>query len=224
MTLHTSPQDTPWMQSMLDGQLRPHGLCQPLILERVKALPRDAFVLGSAQNCGAAYADTPCPLTETRSLLPVRAVARMVEALNLKPESRVLVLAAGTGYEAAFLAPFASEVVACEDDGALQPLLRKNLRGMENVSVLPNGPLQVPASSQPFTHVVLGAPFEVLPQALLKKLFTPVVVAGVRVQPSGLSTALVMHHQGHTWLEDVLCECPAGPAHPQLRASEAFIF
>ncbi|MFO0500300.1 MAG: protein-L-isoaspartate O-methyltransferase family protein, partial [Pseudomonadota bacterium] len=175
--------EQPLLQAMLDGQLRPTGVSDHAVLASAQSLPRGPFTLGDVDG---AYTDSPCNLTPTRSLLPARVAARLVQALGLTEESRVLVLAAGTGYEAALLAPMVASVVACEDDEALQGALRRNLRDIKNAEALPNGPLRSPASSQPFTHVLVAAPFEVLPSALLQALPSTIKLAGVRVSESGI--------------------------------------
>lgn len=213
--------EQPLLQAMLDGQLRPNGVSNHAVLTSAQSLPRGLFTLG---NIDGAYTDSPCSLTATRSLLPARVAARLVQALGLNAESRVLVLAAGTGYEAALLAPMVASVVACEDDEALQGALRSNLRDVKNAEALPNGPLRIPASSEPFTHVLVAAPFEVLPSQLLQALPNSVRLAGVRVSEAGIPTALVLQRQGSVWLEETLFESPVGPVHPALRAADHFVF
>lgn len=213
--------EQPLLQAMLDGQLRPNGVSDHTLLASAHTLPRGVFTLG---DINGAYSDSPCMLTPTRSLLPARVAARLVQALKLDMASQVLVLAAGTGYEAALMAPMAGHIVACEDDAVLQGVLRKNLRGIANIEALPNSPLRVPASSTPFTHVLIATPFEVLPSSLLQQLPTTIKIAGVRVSEAGIPTALVMQRQGSVWLEETLFESPVGPVHPALRAADHFVF
>ena len=215
--------ETTHLHAMIDGQLRPNGVADHALLARVAALPRTPFA-PKGTELAALYLDQPLPLHGSRSLLPPRTSARLVQALGADDTSRVLVLGAGTGYEAALLAPLVGSLTACEDDAALQPLLRKNLKPYSNASVLPFAPNRVPASSEPFTHVLAAVPFAVLPAAVLGAVGEGGKIAGVRVAETGLPTALVQTRIGKSWLAETLFETAAGPVHPQLAAAEHFVF
>lgn len=71
--------------------------------------------------------------------IPTESTLRQVlAACNIKPESRVLHLGAGTGYGTAVLARLAAEVVAVEQQEFLATFARETLRhqGLENVKVV----------------------------------------------------------------------------------------
>jgi protein-L-isoaspartate(D-aspartate) O-methyltransferase len=208
---------------MIDGQLRPNGVSDHTLLARVAALPRAAFAPHGTETA-ALYLDQPLALSSTRSLLPPRTAARLIQALELNAHSRVLVAAAATGYEAALLAPLVQHVTACEQEPDLLNMLRSNLAPYPNAEVLPFGPTQRLAVSTPFTHLLLAAPFAVVPSSLTELLVEGCKLAGVRVGESGLPTALVRTKHGKAWLEETLFESPAGPVHPALTATEHFVF
>lgn len=211
------------LQAMIDGQLRPNGVTDAALLARVAALLRQPFA-PPGTDPAVLHLDQPLPLGNGRSLLPPRTSARLIQALNLTPTSRVLVVAAGTGYEAALLAPLVAKVTACEDDAALLLALRTNLVGYANADVLPFGPAQRLASSEPFHHILIAAPFAVVPPVLSALLAEGGTLAGVQVNEAGLPTALVRTKHGKSWLEETLFESPAGAVHPGLAAHEHFIF
>jgi protein-L-isoaspartate(D-aspartate) O-methyltransferase len=211
------------LQAMIDGQLRPNGVSNHALLARVAALPREAFA-PATPDAAALYLDQPLALSATRSLLPPRTAARLVQALDLNAQSRVLVAAAATGYEAALLAPLVQSVTACEQDPDLLNMLRSNLAACANTDVLPFGPAQRVATSEPFTHLLVAAPFAVLPPCLTELLAEGGKLAGVRVAEAGLPTALIRTKHGKAWLEETLFESPAGPVHPALMATEHFVF
>jgi len=70
-------------------------------------------------------------------MLEPKVTARMVEALNLQPTDRVLLIGAGGGYTAALLAALAGQVTAVEIDAQLLASARRNLAaaGIENVAL-----------------------------------------------------------------------------------------
>jgi protein-L-isoaspartate(D-aspartate) O-methyltransferase len=211
------------LQAMIYGQLRPNGVSDHALLARVVAVPRAAFA-PQGTEAAALYLDQPLPLPHGRSLLPPRTAARLIQALELNSYSRVLVVAAASGYEAALLAPLVESVTACEQDPDLLNLLRSNLAPYPNAEVLPFGPAQRLAVSTPFTHILLAAPFAVLPNSLTELLAEGGRLAGVQVNDAGLPTALVRTKHGKVWLEETLFESPAGPVHPALMATEHFVF
>ncbi len=215
-------QPTP-LQAMIDGQLRPNGVCDHALLARVAALPRAPFA-PIHTDAAALHLDQPLPLSGTRSLLPPRTAARLIQALELNASSRVLVAAAATGYEAALLAPLVQHVTACEADPDLLPLLRHNLTAFTNATILPFGPGQRLAASLPFSHILVAAPFAVLPPALTELLAQGGKLAGVSMSEAGLPTACVRTKIGQSWLLETLFETPAGPVHPSLAANEHFVF
>jgi protein-L-isoaspartate(D-aspartate) O-methyltransferase len=213
----------PQLHAMIDGQLRPNGVSDHGLLARVAALPRAPFAPQGAE-AAALYADQPFTLSATRSLLPPRTAACLIQALELKAHSRVLVVAAATGYEAALLAPLVQRVTACEQDPDLLKMLRSNLAVYPNAEVLPFGPTQPLAIAQAYTHIFIAAPFAVLPPTLGQILAEGGRLAGVQVNDAGLPTALVRTKHGKSWLEETLFESPAGPVHPALAATEHFVF
>ncbi|MCA3243717.1 MAG: hypothetical protein INF43_00225 [Alphaproteobacteria bacterium] len=218
-----STPDALYLEAMIDGQLRPNGVTNTALLARVAALPRQPFA-PAGTDPALLHLDQPLPLGGSRSLLPPRTSARLIQALELTPRSRVLVAAAGPGYEAALLAPLVAHVTACEADASLLLALRTNLVDYANADVLPFGPAQRLASSEPFTHVLLAAPFAVVPPVLSALVADGGKLAGVQVNEAGLPTALVRTKHGKSWVEETLFESPAGAVHPALAAGEHFVF
>ncbi len=214
---------SPVMQAMIDGQLRPNGVTEAWLLARVAALPRAAFV-PTATDDAQLHTDQPLALGNGRSLLPPRTSARLIQALNLTAESRLLVVAAATGYEAALAAPQVAQLTAMEDNPTLLPLLRRNLAPHPQATVLPYGPSQPLAVSSLFTHMLVAAPFAILPATLGRLLVEGGTLVGVRCTEAGLPTALVRTKHGKTWLEETLFESPAGAVHPAMAATEHFVF
>jgi protein-L-isoaspartate(D-aspartate) O-methyltransferase len=215
--------ETASREAMIEGQLRPNGVTDAALLARVAALPRQPFAPAGTDSA-VLYLDQPLPLGYGRSLLPPRTSARLLQALELNAQSRLLVVAAGSGYEAAMAAPLVAHLTAAENNPTLLATLRQNLVNFTNAEILPFGPAQRLAVSQPFTNILVAAPFAVLPAALTELLAEGGKLAGVRVDESGLPTALVRTKHGTTWFEETLFETPAGVVHPALAAAEHFVF
>ncbi len=104
--------------NMVKSQVIPNGITDDLLLKSLQATAREPFIV--APHTDFAYSDLAIPLAdgERRYLKPLQ-LAQMIQSLELKPESSVLVVGAGSGYEAALLADMGMKVSALETDAAL---------------------------------------------------------------------------------------------------------
>jgi protein-L-isoaspartate(D-aspartate) O-methyltransferase len=101
-----------------------------------------------------------------------RDFSKLVNIAAVRPEDRVLDIAAGTGYSAAVLSRLATSVVALEQDDAAAKILKDGLAaaGVTGVEVV-SGPLKagVPAKG-PFDVVFVNGAIEEVPAAWLSQL------------------------------------------------------
>src|SRR6266403_109462 len=95
------------------GRLREHyGITDPRVLEAMRTVPRHSFVPEALQS--RAYGDHALPISANQTISQPYIVARMTELLELKQESRVLEIGAGSGYQTAVLAKIAGQVYSIE--------------------------------------------------------------------------------------------------------------
>lgn len=85
------------VESLLN-QLRTQGIVDERVLEAIALVPREKFVDEAFEH--KAWENTALPIGEGRPS-PSRMVARMTELLTLTPESRVLEIGTGSGYQTA---------------------------------------------------------------------------------------------------------------------------
>src|SRR5215475_16227815 len=104
-------------RNMVDGQLRPNRVTNAALLAAVGELPRERFLPDGLRS--VAYADDDVPLGGGRFLMEPMVLARLVQALQVQPDDKVLVVASGRGYGAALLSRLAKSVVAVESDPTL---------------------------------------------------------------------------------------------------------
>ena len=97
---------------MVVRQIQDRDVQDPCVLEAMRTVPRHAFVPQSYQD--DAYADCPLPIGHGQTISQPYIVAFMTEALHLDPNSRVLEIGTGSGYQAAVCAQIAREVFTIE--------------------------------------------------------------------------------------------------------------
>jgi protein-L-isoaspartate(D-aspartate) O-methyltransferase len=99
------------------GTIKGYGLSDPAVLKAMSAVPRHEFV--PENSSGSAYADSPLPIGHGQTISQPYIVAEMTRQLALKPDSKVLEVGTGSGYQAAVLTHFTPWVYSIEIVGAL---------------------------------------------------------------------------------------------------------
>ena len=89
-------------RNMIDGQLRPNRVTNAPLLAVIGELPRERFLPDAMRS--VAYADDDVALGDGRYLMEPMVLARLIQALQPRPEDRALVVASGRGYGAALMA------------------------------------------------------------------------------------------------------------------------
>jgi protein-L-isoaspartate(D-aspartate) O-methyltransferase len=179
-------------RSMVDSQIRPNDVTDPRIIAAMLELPREHFV--PPERANLAYLDDDLPVRNAthdraaRYLMEPMVLARLVQALNLVDEDRVLDVGSATGYSTALLAKLSSHVVSLEEDSELASSARRNLSdvGVSNVEFV-TGPLKAGAAEKGlYDAILLNGSVEVVPDELLAQLKEGGrLVAVVRGNPPG---------------------------------------
>ena len=90
---------------MVDTQVRPNDVSNPEIVSAFMKTPREAFVPSSRKS--VAYSELEIETSEGRSLWTPRDTGKLVKLAGIKPTDIVLVVGAGSGYEAALISRLA---------------------------------------------------------------------------------------------------------------------
>lgn len=168
-------------ESMVDYQIISRGIDDPLVVEAMRRVHREAFVPDSLRD--AAYEDGPLPIGAGQTISQPYIVALMTDALELRGGERVLDIGTGSGYAAAVLACIAADVFTIERIPELAERARKNLvaEGFDNVRVrCGDGTLGWPDEA-PFDGITVAAGAPAVPDALKHQL----AVGGHLVIPVG---------------------------------------
>ena len=160
--------------NMIEQQIRPWEVLDPLVLELLSVVKREDFV--PEAHKALAFADLELPLADTpgvgQTMLVPRMEARMLQELGVKTKDTVLEIGTGSGYMAALIAAKAEFVYSVEIDPALAGMARENLQRVDvaNVSVELGDGAQGWAQQAPYDAIVLSGSTPVLSEALLRQL------------------------------------------------------
>ncbi len=155
---------------MVERQIRARGIRSPRVLQAMLRVPRESFV--PPHLVMHAYDDTPLPIGEGQTVSQPYIVARMLEALDLADDDRVLEIGTGSGYSAALLARLAAEVYTIERSAPLARTAAERLArlGGAHVHVVhADGTLGWPAAA-PFDGIVVTAGGPQVPDSLRRQL------------------------------------------------------
>lgn len=150
--------------------MRRRGIHDERVLGAMYKVPRHAFV--ARQSWDEAYGDHPIIIGEQQTTSQPYIIAVMVQAAQIGPESRVLEIGAGSGYQTAVLAELAREVFAVERFSSLAEAARGTLEGLgyRNITVVAgDGSLGYPEAA-PYDAIIVSAAAPSIPPALVEQL------------------------------------------------------
>ncbi|MGI6460076.1 MAG: protein-L-isoaspartate(D-aspartate) O-methyltransferase [Candidatus Hydrogenedentales bacterium] len=157
-----------------DAMVRHHiagrGVTDPRVLAAMRRVLRHKFVPRDKANC--AYEDRPLEIGSGQTISQPYIVAKMTEMLELTPQSRVLEIGTGSGYQAAVLAELAAEVISVERFPHLAEEARMALESLEydNVTVvIGDGTLGWPDRA-PYDGIIVTAAAPAMPPSLQSQL------------------------------------------------------
>lgn len=99
-------------EKMVRSQLIKRGIADKRVLATMSGIPRERFLADELK--AKCYHDGPLPIGQGQTISQPYIVAKMTEALNLSPESRVLEIGSGCGYQTAVLAELVADVYSIE--------------------------------------------------------------------------------------------------------------
>ena len=166
---------------MVERHLKARGIDDPLLLEAMGTVPREAFVPEHLQEF--VYEDSALPIESGQTISQPYIVARMIELAEIKPGDKVLEVGAGSGYAAAVMSRMANKVFAIERHEELAKLAAARLKrlGYANVEIICRRRHQGLAEEAPFQAIIVSAGGPHVPEALKQQL----AIGGRLIVPVG---------------------------------------
>lgn len=161
-------------RTMVDCQLRTFDVSDRAVLAAMDEVPREAFMPEGRE--ALAYSDQNIVVWDRAGLrrraVPPMALGRVIQALELAPDARVLDVGMGLGYGPALMARLGAFVVGLETDEALAAEARSRLgaAGFAQVEIRV-GPLRDGCPDRsPFDAILINGAIEGRPTELLDQL------------------------------------------------------
>lgn len=155
---------------MVDCQVRTSDVTSFPVIEAMLAVPRERHV--PEDRRAMAYVGKNLALAPDRVILEPRSLAKMLDALAIRPTELVLDVGCTLGYSSAVAARLAEAVVAVEEDPVLadeaQAILAR--AGIDNASVVTAPLTEGAARHGPYDVIMLQGGVEQFPAALAAQL------------------------------------------------------
>ena len=120
-------------QQMVDQQIRTWEVLDPRVLDVFAMVPREAFVPPDYREL--AFADTSIPIGLGQSMLAPKIQGRILQALSVAADDRVLEVGSGNGYLAACLSLLGSATRSIDIHPQFTAAAKANLRAVPRASV-----------------------------------------------------------------------------------------
>jgi protein-L-isoaspartate(D-aspartate) O-methyltransferase len=142
----------------------------PRVMQALGTVPRHALVPESLQD--VAYENRPLPIGHGQTISQPYIVAIMTDLLKIAPDSKVLEVGTGSGYQAAILAELVDQVYTIEIIEALGNRARGHLEalGYENITVRIGDGYYGWQEQAPFDGIVVTAAASHIPPPLIDQL------------------------------------------------------
>jgi len=151
------------------------------VLEVLNRVPRHLFVPEALKS--QAYKDNALPIAANQTISQPFIVARMTELLELNPQSKVLEIGAGSGYQTVILSELAKKIYAIERVAQLAAEVQNRLENLkiQNVTLRCADGTNGWEIHAPFDAILVAAGSPGIPKPLLNQL----KIGGKLVLPIG---------------------------------------
>ena len=152
-------------------RLKENGIRNPVILDRIRSVPRHLFVDEALSS--RAYEDVALPIGFGQTISQPWIVARMTEALlEGGPLENVLEIGTGCGYQTAVLAPLVGKIYSIERVAPLLERARERLKelGIRNVRFRHGDGAQGWPTHAPYDGILVAAAPHAIPDVLVDQL------------------------------------------------------
>jgi protein-L-isoaspartate(D-aspartate) O-methyltransferase len=192
--------------NMVEQQIRTWDVLDQRVLNIIRDTPREDFVPEAFRNL--AYADISIPLEEGEVMMPPREEARLLQALQLKRDDRVLEVGTGSGYLTALLAQLSGQVVSVEISETLATQARPVLKahGIKNVVVEVGDAVRGWESAAPYDAIAVTGSLPIMEERFQHQLKLGGRLFVIVGQAPAMEALLITRRGEDDWARESLFE------------------
>ena len=192
--------------NMIEQQIRTWEVLDPVVLDLLGQVPREAFVAEAYQ--GLAFADIELPIGHGQTMLSPKLEGRILQALNIKKTDKVLEIGTGCGYFTALLASLAQQALSVEINAELSPLAGKNLsqQNISNVTLIVGDAAAGWVAEAPYNVIVFTGSLPIEPAGLREQLVVGGCLFVVLGEAPAMCATLIRRLSTTGYQQDVLFE------------------
>ena len=157
--------------SMVNNQIKPFAVTNPVILDAFASVPRENFSQFIIES--TIYADNILFLNqkkkfENRFYLSAAVLAKMIQIADIKENENVLDIGCLTGYSSAILSKICATVDALEQHDELVEIAKDNIKklGIENVQIHQGSLKDGLKKKDPFDAIFINGSVDFVPQLI----------------------------------------------------------
>jgi len=156
--------------NMIEQQIRPWNVIDPVVLDTLEAVPREHYVADELKE--SAFSDVELPIDQNQVMLFPKIEAKILQSVQLKKTDNVLEIGTGSGYMTALLAHLAHKVCTVEIHQQLSQSAQHKLgaEGFENVTFVVDDAANGFDQYAPYDVIILTGSVPELPESFKKSL------------------------------------------------------
>ncbi len=197
--------------NMVQQQVRPWDVLDQRVLDLLQQIPRDQFVPTEYRNL--AYADIETPIGNGQRMMFPRIEGRMLQALDIRPDDRILEIGTGSGYVTACLAKLGGEVISLDirPEFTEQARSRLEAQGIKNVELRSDDGLAGRTEGGPFDVIAVTGSLPESPESLERQLNLDGRLFAVIGQAPTMEATLVTRVGEESWRSEEVFETVLAP-------------
>ncbi len=207
---------------MIEQQIRPWDVLDPDVLALLEAHPRHLYVPEAQQKL--AYSDLEIPIGEGESMLNPKIEAKLLQAIDLAEQDRVLEVGTGIGYLTRLLSHAAASVTSIEWHPSLLEQAQTRLADCHNVHLHQGDASQNWADGEHYDAIVITGALTEVSQAYRDKLTLGGRIVAFVGEAPAISAILITRISDEEWVEESLFETQVAPLHSQHARPRKFQF
>ena len=192
--------------NMVEQQVRTWEVLDPRVLELMLELPREDFVPPAFK--ALACADISVSLPQEQVMMPPKVAGRLVQALQLQPQERVLEIGTGSGYVTALMASLAGHVESVDIHAELTQKAIENLKSchLNNVDCVTGDAINGWNTERQYDAIVLTGSLPILEEHFQKQLNIGGRLFVIVGEQPIMTAHLITRISENEWLQDELFE------------------